>query len=134
MMNVKVAKECSRCGKTEETEMSLEEAQQLHEKTNGEDSLFMETLTRHIEDNDEEGPEVIVLSRKPDDPTSYDIRSMHDLCHNPDAQKMKGCRTRVKNLVGELFMDAPTNGKAKDAPKKRSRKKKEVEEQQEAQA
>jgi hypothetical protein len=103
-MHVKVTTKCGRCGRPEEMEMSLEEAQELQEK-NGGDSQFLIELQSMLENNTEEGPEALFLLRDPEDRSKYTIRTLDNLCHRPDAAKMQGCKVRVKNLLDQIFME-----------------------------
>jgi len=135
-MKVKVATACSRCGRQEEREVTLEEAQLLQEKSSSTETFVAalnDLLEQHLE-NLEEGdiPEIIVLLRD-ENKNNYKIRALDDLCHRPDAKKMQGCRTRVQNLMSDLFMDTPTNGTATKKKQKKSTKK-ETAEQTPAQA
>ena len=119
VMRVKVATACGRCGKQDEREVTLDEALALQDSAAEERGLVSE-IEKYIDENNEEGPEVIILVRSDDDKTKYTVKTLGDLCYKPDAKKMQGCKVRVKNLVADIFMATPTNG----APKKTRKKKK----------
>jgi hypothetical protein len=65
-------------------------------------------------------PEVIVIYRPRDPDSQYVVMSHNDLCYAPGAKKNKGCATRVRTLIDEVFMSptprAPRKAKEKKDP------------------
>jgi hypothetical protein len=121
-MDVKIKAKCGRCNKAEEKTVSLETASSMDEAREDADRKFGE-FTDVVKDAvqslewDKNGPELIVMGRTD---TGYEVRQLSDMCNAPDAKRNKGCVSRVKYLIKELFMENPkkpsTPKKPKDKP------------------
>lgn len=99
---IKVESICGRCGRTEEATMGMQEAMDLDrvdEARDAADEALKETLNDAL---DESYPDVIVAVRQEDG--SYRVKGLRNLCDQPNAKRNKGCATRVKALVNDVFM------------------------------
>jgi hypothetical protein len=122
-MNVTVQTQCGRCGKKDNKEMSLGAAQELETAEKNREQNVMELKLQLEQLLTDEHPDLIVLSRTSN---GYDVNTLDNMCDAPDAKRNRGCASRVKTLVNEMFL---LNGAA---PKKKRAKKAKANKSEEA--
>lgn len=115
-MDVKVETKCGRCGRTEEKSMALEAAGKMEQE-----STLRAEAAANLKDafNEKFGssgyPDIVVAVRNSGG--DYTVNTLDGLCSREGAARNRGCKTRVANLIDEIFTVA--------APKKRAAPKKE---------
>ena len=102
-MDVKIVQNCSRCGRKEEKTVSLEIAQELNktaearkQEADNLPTVFNETFKNSLY------PEIVVAVRFPGE-EYYNVNTLDGLCERPGAERNKGCRARVNNLLKAVF-------------------------------
>lgn len=99
---IKVENICGRCGRTEEESMDMATAMRLEaldEARDVTDNKLEQTLNDALDDT---YPDVIIAVR--DAEGSYTVKGQRNLCDQPKAKRNKGCATRVKALIDDIFM------------------------------
>lgn len=116
-MDVKILQQCERCGRKEEKTVSLEAAQKLSAEAESRKLAAGSVATiLNTELKDPKYPEIIVALRSPGS-ESYIVKTLDGLCERPGAERNKGCKQRVVNLVSAIFTIETPKPK-KDKPKK----------------
>jgi len=101
---LKITKNCGRCGKAEEVIGTLEDAQKLMDQAQARktSTLYLEEVINGLADIDEP-PQVIVATLNPET-KKYDYKVMYDLCSKEAGEgKRRGCVARVSDLVVDIF-------------------------------
>jgi len=120
-MQVFINEKCDRCGKTTQKPVTVEqmnEALQLQEKQRAALDKFRGHL---VADLLVDGPEIIVCLKTGKTEPVYEVMAFDNLCDKPeDAKKKRGCKSRIKTLVNDIFM--PTSDGVKKPRKPRTPK------------
>lgn len=98
---IKVETICGRCGRTEEETMDMQEAMELDKKDEARDVSDKALESTINEVLDDTYPDVIIAVRNEDG--SYTVKGQRNLCDQPSAKRNKGCATRVKALIADIF-------------------------------
>jgi hypothetical protein len=101
---LKITKNCGRCGKAEETIGTLEDAQKLMDQVQARKTslAYLDEVISGLADIDEP-PQVIVATLNLET-KKYDYKVMYDLCSKEAGEgKRRGCVARVADLVVDIF-------------------------------
>lgn len=128
-MILTVTKECGRCGRQTEMEVSLDDAKNLAENDKLRNGV-VDTIKNFASDiNPELGPDLIIMTKGADG--KYGVKTLSNLCNptngNGDGEKKRnrGCVTRVETLVNDIFMVSdPADKKPKEKKAKPKAEKK----------
>ena len=111
-MQVKVETTCGRCSKVDEQSMELSAAQNMENETEARAKAAAELVPIFNEAfSSPEFPDIVVAVRSEDG--TYSVKSLDQLCHNPDAARNKGCKARVDSLIHDIFTMEPAKPRAK---------------------
>ena len=128
-MNIKVPTTCSRCGRTSEVEIPLEEVGSIVDDEMARKAA-MEEFTRTVLDTTDVKnlPSVILLYKDAND--ELVIEGLENLC-SLDGKRNKGCKARVQYLIEDIMFrikhEKVENQSEGETPKKKRRTKAEME-------
>ena len=111
---LKVETLCGRCGRTEEVTMDMAAAVDLDKEDEARDVADQGLEKTLNEVLDESYPDIVVAVRNKDG--SYAVKGLRNLCDQPGAKRNKGCATRVKALINDIFMVPNPKPKKKEEP------------------
>jgi len=125
-MQLKITKQCGRCGKVEEYIGDLEDAQMRNDQvqTRKNTAKHLDGVVQELARIDEPPP-IVVMLLDPETRT-YVYKTLYDLCDKKNTKEgqRRGCAARVADLVADIF-----NTK-KETVKPKKRKSSEVDKNQ----
>ena len=115
-MQVFINEKCDRCGKTTQKPVTVEqmnEALKQQERQKAAMEIFAETLKDKLSPTD--GPEIVVCLKMNG---AYQVQAFDNLCDKPeDAKKKRGCKSRIRTLVNDIFMPSSDGVKKPRKPR-----------------